>query len=98
MNPYRVVDENGTHVTYEFRTAYAWWRYVALIVVMVGVVLPNHAIIMVGAFSVLLYFVAVFGLGMRVNGMIRKAMRSNSVQLSGNKLSFKNPLRIRIPK
>lgn len=98
MRPYRVVEETDTHVTYEYRTAYTWMLYAALIVLLIGIVMPDEAISTAGTVAVGLYFVAKFGLGSEINGKIRKAMASNAVQISGNKASFGNPLQIRVPK
>jgi hypothetical protein len=98
MKPYRIVEESETHVTYEYRTAYTWTLYVVLLVMVVGMVLPNEPLTIVGGAGIAAYFVAKVVLGNEANTRIRKAMQSNAIQLSGSKTSFGNPLRIQVPK
>ncbi|HKS58898.1 MAG TPA: hypothetical protein VJS12_26640 [Steroidobacteraceae bacterium] len=98
MNPYRIVEETATHVTYEYRTAYTWLLYAAAAVFVAGMASSIYAIEIAGMIMVVLYFVAKVLLGMKVNEKIRQAMASNAIQLSGSRSSFSNPLRIRIPK
>jgi hypothetical protein len=98
MKPYRIVDETETHVTYEYRTAYTWTLYAVLLVLMVGAVLPNTPLTIAGGAAVAIYFAAKLVLGGEATSRIKEAMKSNSVQISGNKSSFANPLRIRVPK
>jgi hypothetical protein len=98
MSPYRVIDEDETQITYEYRTAYTWTLYAALVVLIVGMTIPNDAITIVAGVAIAVYFMAKLGLGTEATGRIKKAMQSQSVQISGNKASFGNPLRIRVPK
>lgn len=98
MGPYKVVSEDATHVTYEYRTAYTWTLYAALAVLLLGATLPNDAVTVAGAVAVAIYFIVKLTLGREVMARVKKALASNSVQLSGNKVSFSNPLRIRVPK
>jgi hypothetical protein len=98
MKPYKIVDEDETHITYEYRTAYTWTLYAALLVMVAGMVIPNDLLTFVGGALIALYFVAKVTLGNDVNSRIRTAMQSNTVQLSGSKASFANPLRIKVPK
>lgn len=98
MKPYKIVEESETHITYEYRTAYTWTLYVALLVMVAGMLIPNEPLTLVGAVAIAAYFGAKLSLGSSVNTQIQKAMQSNAVQLSGNKTSFGNPLRIRVPK
>jgi hypothetical protein len=98
MNPYRIVEETDTHVTYEYRTAYTWLLYAGMIVLLAGMALSNQAIETAGMVLVGLYFVAKVPLSLKVNEKIRQAMASKAVQISGSRSSFSNPLRIRIPK
>lgn len=98
MNPYRIIEKSDTHVTYEYRTAYTWTLYAALSVMVAGIVLPNEPLTLVGGLAIAAYFAAKLFLGREVAGKIQRAMQSNAVQISGNKASFGNPLRIRVPK
>ena len=98
MKPYRIVDESETHVTYEYRTAYTWALYVTLLIMVAGMVIPNDVLTIVGGVGIAIYFIAKLALGSEANNRIREAMRSNAVQLSGSKASFRSPLRIRVPR
>jgi hypothetical protein len=98
MKPYKIIAEDEMHITYEYRTAYTWALYAGLFVMVAGMVIPNEAVALVGMVAVAAYFVAKLSLGNEVNGKIRQAMQSSAVQISGNKASFTNPLRIRMPK
>jgi ABC-type bacteriocin/lantibiotic exporter with double-glycine peptidase domain len=98
MKPYRIVDESETHVTYEYRTAYTWALYVMLLIMVAGMVIPNDVLTIVGGAGIAIYFIAKLALGNEANNRIREAMRSNAVQLSGSKASFRSPLRIRVPR
>jgi hypothetical protein len=98
MTPYKQIGEDATHVTYEYRSAYTWTLYAALVVLLIGMTLPNDAITIAAGVVIAGYFVAKLGLGSEATGRIKKAMQTNSVQISGNKASFSNPLRIRVPK
>lgn len=98
MRPYKVMDESETHITFEYRTAYTWTLYAILLIVFVGMVAPYEPLTLVGAIAVVAYFAAKLSFGSEVNARIRKAMQSNTVQISGNKASFGNPLRVRVPK
>jgi hypothetical protein len=98
MSPYRIIDESDTHVTYEYRTAYTWTLLAVLAVAVFGIMSKNDAIATAANVAMLLYFVAKLGFGYEATRRIRSATRANSVELRGNKLSFSNPLRLRVPK
>lgn len=67
-------------------------------VLLIGMTLPNDAVSIAAGVVVAAYFVTKLALGSEATRRIKKAMQSNSVQISGNKVSFSNPLRIRVPK
>jgi hypothetical protein len=98
MSPYKIIDENDSHVTYEYRTAYTWALYIAVIVFLLGALLVNDTIKWIGFIAMGMNLVLKLICGSRATTLIRKAMRSNTVQISGNKSSFSNPLRIRVPR
>ena len=98
MNPYKIVEETETHVTYEYRSAYTWSLYGALLILFAGMLIPYDRLAVVGGAAIAAYFLAKLALGNEANSRIRKAMQSHSIQLSGNKASFSNPLRITVPK
>ena len=98
MKPYKIVEESETHVTYEYRSAYTWTLDAALLVMVVGFVIPNEVVAIGGGAAIAAYFVAKLALGGEAASRIRKAMQVNTVQISGNKWSFNKPLRIQVPK
>jgi hypothetical protein len=98
MNPYRIVDESPSHITYEYRTAYTWALFAVLGVAVFGILSKNDALATAANWAMLAYFVAKVGLGFEATRRIRSATRSNAAEIAGNKLSFANPLRIRVPK
>lgn len=98
MKPYKIIEESETHVTYEYRTAYTWTLYAALLVMVAGMLVPNEPLTLAGGVAVGAYFAAKLSLGSGVNRKIQQAMKSGAVKISGNKASFSNPLRIQVPK
>lgn len=60
--------------------------------------MPNDLLTAVGGAGIAAYFIVKVASGNEANTRIRNAMRSNAVQISDNKSSFGNPLRIRVPK
>lgn len=93
-----MVSEDATHITYEYRTDYTWTLNATLLVFLLGSILMNDAMMFAGAAAAAVYFIVKLTLGREVMAHIKKAVETNSVQLSGNKYSFGNPLRVRVPK
>lgn len=98
MKPYKIVEDSATHITYEYRSAYTWALYAGLAVMFAGMAIPSNPLSIVGGVVIVAYFAIKLSLGSEVNGKIHEAMKSDAVQISGNKASFSNPLRIRVPK
>ncbi len=98
MKPYKIIEENETHIVYEYRTVYTWILYATLLIMVAGMIIPNDALTIIGSTFIALYFIAKLSLGHEVNSKIQEAMRINNIQLSGNKASFGNPLRIKLSK
>ena len=98
MSPYRIVEEDASHITYEYQTAYTYALFAVLAVAVFGILSKNDAIATAANWTLLLYFVAKLGLGFEATRRIRRARSANTLELQGNKLSFSNPLRIRVPK
>lgn len=98
LSPYQIVEEDESHVTYEYRTAYTWALYGILAAFVAGATIPNDALATTAGVFMTFYFVTKLGLGTEATGRIRRAMKTRSVQLSGSRMSFSNPLRIRVPK
>jgi hypothetical protein len=98
ISPYRIVDESGSAVTYEYRSAYTWTLYVILAVWAVGIAIPNDTVLAIAIAAALIYFIAKLALGARVTAQIKQATQAGGVQITGSRFSFSNPLRIRVPK
>lgn len=98
MVPFKRISEDDTHITYEYRPAYTWALYGAVVGLLIGGALESDAITIAAVVVVAVCFVANFVLGRDARRRIKQAMRSNSVQMSGSRISFSNPLRIRVPK
>lgn len=98
MSPYKIIDENETHITYEYRSAYTWTLYAVAIILGVGLAIPSDFMTMLGGLLIAAYFIAKLGLGSDATARIKRAMQVSAAEISGNKLSFSNPLRIRVPK
>jgi hypothetical protein len=98
LNPYRVIDETETHVTYEYRPAFSWVSYGLIVLIAVGVIIRFEQLAIGGAIALAAYLAIKLPAGKAVTAVINKAMQTNTVQMSGNKSSFRNPLRIRVPK
>jgi len=98
MSPYKVVDESEAYVIYEYRTAYTWTLYAILVALAAGISIPNDFLGGLAAVAAVGYFVAKLALGAKVTEQVKQAMQSGGVQISGSKVSFSNPLRIRVPR
>jgi hypothetical protein len=98
MKPYRIAEETPTHVTYEHQTAY---QYVLLALVSVGatgVLAHSDRVASAGLAGLAVYALAKLALGFEAILHIRRATRANTAEVEGTKLSFTNPLRVRVPK
>ena len=98
MKQYKIIEENETHIIYEYRTVYTWILYAVLLIMAAGLIIPNDFLKIIGSVFIALYFITKLALGNEVNSKIQAAMRFNSIQLSGKKASFGNPLRIKLLK
>jgi hypothetical protein len=63
-----------------------------------GVSISNSVVQAVGCVMIVCYFIAKLGLGRDATKAIRGALKSSSVELSGSKYSFSDPLTIKVPK
>ena len=95
IQAYKVVDTTATHITYEYNPICSWWLYSSFGVMLVGFGLDNLWIEVAGALSILLYCATVYFPALKVAREVKRKMASGHVQLSGSRMSFTNPLRIR---
>jgi hypothetical protein len=98
VKPYRIAEESATHVTYEYQTTYQYVLFAIVGVAAVGVLTNDDRVANAGLAALIVYFVAKLVLGFGPIRHIRRATRANTVEFQGTKLSFSDPLRIRVPK
>lgn len=98
LNPYKVVEESDTSVTYQYRAFYSWVLLCLLVLLVVGMVMSHPGILMFSYGLIGLYFVVKLVSGKATRRQIRRALRKDSIEVSGNKYSFSNPLKITVPK
>ncbi|WP_193166151.1 hypothetical protein [Microbulbifer hainanensis] len=98
MNPYKVIAEDDQSVTYEYNSVFTWVLYLILCILVSGIVIDSNKIQLVGALLIFCYFGIKLGFGGSTTKKVEKALKAGSVQLSGDKHSFKNPLRVKVPK
>ncbi len=98
MNPYRTVSEDDVSITYEYNSTFTWSLYVILSVILGGMAIENKLLQLIGGAFILMYFLLKLVRGKTISLKIKSALKSGVVELSGNKHSFSNPLRIKVPK
>lgn len=98
MKPFKLVEEDDTHVTYQYSTAYTWVLYAGVLVCLLGSTLPNDLVVLAGGLIVVAQLGFKLVLGRDATRQIRQAMRTQRVEISGSKASFNKPLRVRVPK
>lgn len=98
LNPISTIEDNENSTLYEYRAIYLWVLYGILTVLGIGVVTKEVIVSGTGGVLMLLYFLTI-SMKYREHGRVMKeATKNGSIEISGNKWSFKNPLRVRIPK
>jgi hypothetical protein len=98
LRPYRQVDKTDDYVVYEFRTLYVYVLYGILGVIAAGYFARMSVLSIAGTVLVVLYLLLVSTQYLGINGKIRRAAKAASVEMSGSKWSFSNPLRVKIKK
>lgn len=96
MKPYKIVEESGDAITYEYNPLYAWFMYSVILFYLVGLFARIEILSNLCLGFMLIYFIAKFSLGFRAEKTIRRGVLKHSVTVSGRKASFKNPLRFRV--
>ncbi len=96
--PYKVIEEAQNHTVYEYKTIYLWLLYAILGILGAGVLFGVEHLSAVGGGLMVLYFLCVSVPYRQLGKRQREAMTTGSVEITGSKWSFKNPLRVKIPK
>ncbi len=98
LNPYKVIEESDTSITYQYNSLYSWALVVILILLITGAYIASFLLQALAAVLIVLYFGVKLIIGNEVTSKVRQALKSGSVELSGGKYSLSNPLKVKIPK
>ena len=98
LTPYRIVEENEDDVVYEFITIYVYVLYLILVFIVISFILKMRLLEGLGFVLMILYFLLVSIPYMKLGKKMKKAAAEATVEFSGSKWSFANPLRVRIKK
>ena len=98
MYLYKIFSENEKSITYEYNSAFTWALYLIYSIVLSGISIKSSILQLIGSIFIFIYFGIRYFLGKSVYSKIKKAHKERTVELSGNRHSFKNPLRIKVEK
>ena len=98
MNPYKIIEATEHTVTYEYRTIYTLILYGSLGLALVGYFSKQEIILHLVGISIFILFAFKLILGRTASKEIKNALRDGMVEFNGSKHSFKNPIRIKIPR
>jgi hypothetical protein len=98
LKPYRQIEDAGEFAVYEFKTIYLYVMYVFLGFAAVGWFTGDQRLSIPALALMVLYFLVVSTQYIGLRSKIKRASKESSVEMSGNKWSFSNPLRVKIKK
>lgn len=98
LKPYKIVGETKNYITYEFKASFLYVLYTILIALLIGIGLEIAWLSAVALALMVIFFIIVSLPSIPVYRSIRKATRKCKVEVSGNKWSFKKPLRVKMRK
>lgn len=96
--PYKVIEETQDHTVYEYKTIYLWILYAILGILGAGLLSGVEHLSAVGGGLMVLYFLCVSIPYRQLGKLQREVMATCSVEITGNKCSFTNPLQVKISK
>ena len=96
FKPYRLIEETDAFVVYEFRTGFLYLLYGILLTIGVGYFTQQNLISCTGIGLMVLYLCTVTTQYRNMSEKISQA--TATVEFSGSKWSFANPLRVQIPR
>ncbi len=96
FKPYRRIEESDEFIVYEFRTGFVYLLYAILLIIGAGYLADQSAVSYTGIGLMVLYLCLVSTQYRTLSKRINRA--EATVEFSGNKWSFANPLRVQIPK
>lgn len=98
FQPYRLLEETEEHEVYEFRPEALYALHLFLLIGVIGVVTGLLFFSVIGAALIIAYFFTVSVPSMPVHQKITTATRARIAERSGSRWSFKDPMRVKIPK
>lgn len=98
FSPIHIAGVTDDEITYEFRTIYLWILYGILIVGGLGLLFRQPLVMIMAAGWMVFYFFTVSVQYRRLGVLTKKAAMEGTVKISGSKWSFKQPLRITLPR
>ena len=96
FKPHRLIEETDAFVAYEFRTGFLYLLYGILLTIGVGYFTQQNPISCTGIGLMVLYLCTVTTQYRNLSKKISQA--TATVEFSGSKWSFANPLRVQIPR
>lgn len=97
FKPYTEIEKTETHTTYVCPSIYMWIAYLLVATGIAGYLTSINWVIYIGGGGLVLYYLVVSTQYWSLKIRIKKAMRDDSVKMSGSKWSFKNPVKITLP-
>ena len=96
FKPYRLIEETDAFVVYEFRTGFLYLLYGILLTIGVGYFTQQNPISCTGIGLMVFYLCTVTT---QYRNLSKKIIQATAtVEFSGSKWSFANPLRVQIPR
>ena len=98
FKPISVIEDTEDQTVYKYSTIYLWIMYGILGIIVIGFLSKLNLITVSGCILMIIYFFTVSTKYRQHGKEMKEATKEGSIQVSGNKWSFKNPLKIIIPK
>lgn len=97
VEPY-IKTECDEYILYEYKTKYTYLFFVLLAIMLSGSFIHNPFISISGGIALAAYYFTVHTKHTKIYSQIKKAKQKNLLELTGSKLSFSNPLKVKILK
>ncbi|MBC8324600.1 MAG: hypothetical protein H8E27_03105 [Verrucomicrobia subdivision 3 bacterium] len=97
FKPYRQIEASDEFVVYEFRTGFVYLLYAILLIIGAGYLFHLNVVSYAGVGLMLLYLCLVSTQYRSLSKRISQAAAEATVEFSGSKWSFANPLKVKIP-
>jgi hypothetical protein len=98
FKPYRLIEETDAFMVYEFRTGFLYLLYGILLTIGVGYFTQQNPISCTCIGLMVLYLGTVTTQYRNLSKKISQATANVTLEFSGSKWSFANPLRVEIPR